>query len=64
MTTESKKLERQKVLDELQELWVNISEATKQTILNWKDAMISDEELQRRKEAGELTRDHEKNPTS
>lgn len=52
------------VLDYIDEQGVPISENTRRTILNWHDAMISDEELQRRKEAWELSRDHEKNPTS
>lgn len=61
---EIKKLEtRQELLDYLKSKWVVISEATKKTILEWRDAMISDEELAKRKRKWTLTRDHEKNPT-
>lgn len=52
---------RQDLVDYLSEMWV-LSETTKRVILHGKDAMISDEELQRRKEAGQLSHDHEKQP--
>lgn len=49
----------QELLDYLQAKWVVISEATKNTILHWKNAMISDEELERRREAWELSGDYD-----
>lgn len=54
---------RQELLDYLTSKWVVISEATRKTILEWQDAMISDEELAKRKREWTLSRDHEKNPT-